>query len=55
MEDAFCITSPYEATLHITSGSIYKIFFSLNKLSNKQSICQWFEMQWCSCDIKLIL
>ena len=28
--------------------------FCLNKLLNKQSSCQWFEMPWCSCDITVM-
>ena len=27
----------------------------LNKLLNRQSSCQWFQMPWCSCDITVMM
>ena len=32
----------------------YCVCFTLNKLLNKQSSCEWFKMQWCSSDITVI-
>ena len=60
---AFRITCPLWEEPAVTDDSPHKgtvmrglvIFFaSQNKLLNKQSICRWFEMPWCSCDFTVI-
>ena len=55
------ITGPLkgESTSHWCKRQGKRSFYvylvvSLNKLLNKQSICLWFEIQWCSFDISIM-